>query len=337
MNQDATHLVEKRKLAVVLPVFNDWTSCIQLLAELDELAGKMSELSFELIIVDDGSTEEFSPQVFENHALRHTAAIRVLELECNMGHQRAIAIGLYEAAKGDYSLVAIMDCDGEDRPEDLQRLLEHHQAANVPIVVAARSKRSEGFVFEVFYALYRTLFKVLTGETIRFGNFSVLSPGAVRRLIHMPELWNNFPAATLKSRLELDSLPARRGLRFSGSSRMGISGLITHGLSAISVASERIFARVMIFSAVLGLATVAVALMLVWLRLTMHVSVPGPGWTSMAIGILTVIFSQIFIFFLLSIFLLLQARSNPALATSDIAERYVRRIIEIDLYDSART
>jgi glycosyltransferase involved in cell wall biosynthesis len=68
--------------------------------------------------------------------------IQLIRLANNLGHQRAIAIGLVIASSfEDIGAVVVMDADGEDRPEDVPRLLNAWGEEPNLIVVAQRSER----------------------------------------------------------------------------------------------------------------------------------------------------------------------------------------------------
>ncbi|MCA1652193.1 MAG: glycosyltransferase, partial [Acidobacteria bacterium] len=104
------------------------------------------------MIIDDGSGTRYEDEV---SALRCEAlrSIEILHLRSNLGHQRAIAIGLaYLEAERAPESVVVMDGDGEDRPEDVERLLRSlEQDGGERIVFAERTRRSEGLVFTVLY------------------------------------------------------------------------------------------------------------------------------------------------------------------------------------------
>ena len=78
--------------------------------------------------------------------LRAIGRVEVLHLRRNLGHQRAIAIGLafVEAERPRCRAVVLMDSDGEDAPEDVPRLVARcEQEGRRKIVFAERTKRSE--------------------------------------------------------------------------------------------------------------------------------------------------------------------------------------------------
>ena len=144
-------------------------------------------------------------------------SVEVMHLAVNLGHQRAIAVGLSLIAhRDDIGTVVVMDSDGEDRPEDIDTLLA--AAAQHPdhVILAQRTQRSESVGFRTGYLAYKALFRLLTGRVIDFGNFCLLPMPVVRRLAHMPDLWNNLAAAIMRSRLRRIAVPTVRGLRHAG-------------------------------------------------------------------------------------------------------------------------
>src|SRR5512135_1031465 len=108
------------RLAIVTPVYNDWESLHELVRRLDAVAGTLPDAAFDVIAVDDGSTAPLPPAFLADARLARLGRVDVLHLASNLGHQRAIAVGLTEAdARGLYAAVIVMDSDGEDRPEDV--------------------------------------------------------------------------------------------------------------------------------------------------------------------------------------------------------------------------
>jgi hypothetical protein len=179
----------------------------------------------------------------------------VLHLRCNLGHQRAIALGLYHAHEFTRAeAVVVMDGDGEDRAEDLPALLEEFErGGRREAVFAARTRRMESLTFQFFYHVYRILHHVLTGVEVRVGNFSVMPRLALTRLMAVSDLWNHYAAAVYRARLPRRLLPLARGKRLEGRSRMNFVSLLIHGLAAISVFSDQVSARLLAASAVFAL------------------------------------------------------------------------------------
>jgi hypothetical protein len=278
-----------KKIVIVSPVFNDWHSY----GELIERIGRLDEIKNHevcAIAVDDCSPEQADATLLCARK-GHLADVRIVRLACNMGPMRAIAVGLVEASKVPGIQAAIvMDADGEDLPDDVLKLMAVWNENPNRIVVAKRAERSEGVVFKLFYSLYKLLFRMLTGQIINFGSFSLIPRNALQSLIHNPAIWNNLPAAITRSRLPYIELATQRGTRFEGKSRMNFSSLVIHGLSGISVYTDVLFLRVIMTMGVF--ATLVLMGIVVILVIKFATNWATPGWASIVIGSLMMLLLQ---------------------------------------------
>jgi glycosyltransferase involved in cell wall biosynthesis len=232
-------------VAIVVPVYRDWESCSILCRLIDEACGNIPEARVRLLLVDDGSPER--DELWDRFAPQNLQSIEVLRLRRNVGHQRAIAIGLchvYQNVK--CHAVMVMDGDGEDRPTDSVRLIQ--QAIQQPklIVFAERCKRLESRTFRMGYVLYRLLHLTLTGVSVRVGNFSIVPFSTLSCLVCMPELWNHYAGAVFKSKLPFQTIPMDRGKRYRGQSHMNLVALVNHGMSGIATFHDAVATRILI-------------------------------------------------------------------------------------------
>lgn len=295
------------KVRIVIPVYNDWRSFRILLRELDRA---MSEIPARIFVtaVNDGSTEKPEPDLHQIADLHHIEGAEIIHLAGNVGHQRAIAIGLCQAVKDDdFDAVLIMDSDGEDPPRMIERLIRCAEDRANFCVVAQRRKRTETFFFRLSYLLYKATFKLVTGKTINFGNFSLLSRNYARRLVMVSDLWNNLPAAILRSRLPIISVPIDRGRRYADSSRMNFTSLIVHGLSGISVYADTIFVRLLVLTMFLFVFDAISVATVLTLRLFFPTHAT-PGWATTVTFGLAIILLQVFFTALSSILMVLNSR-----------------------------
>lgn len=281
----------RRRIGIVVPVFNDWPSFAQLLREIANQQ-ELRTYDLSVIAVDDCSFNQPDPASLDYPG---SIKLRVVRLASNLGAMRAIAVGLVVAAEnGEFDAVIVMDSDGEDRPEDIGRLLVAWEEQPNRIVVARRAERSEGFVFKSFYLFYKLIFRLLVGQTINFGSFSLLPSRAVQALVHTPAIWNNLPAAVIRSRFPYLQLETKRGQRFAGKSSMNFVSLCVHGVSAISVFTDLVLLRLMI--AMIGIATLTMLAMLVVVAIKLGTNWAIPGWASYVGGSLVIIFVQSLLF-----------------------------------------
>ncbi|MFP6580970.1 MAG: glycosyltransferase [Candidatus Hydrogenedentota bacterium] len=244
-------------IVVLVPVYNDAENFDILVRELDEALCNCGS-SITVVAVDDGSSEPLALDAKGWNA-QCISEVRCLRLRGNLGHQRAIAIGLsYVHQHIACEAVLVMDADGEDNPTDAARLVERiRELQHSSIVFAERTKRSEGHAFLFFYKLYKILVRILTGHSVRVGNFSIIPFAQLDRLVIRPELWTHYAATVYLVRTPRDLIPTKRGVRWAGKPTMNFVALVTHGLSAISVFGATVGVRLTILS--MGASLISVA------------------------------------------------------------------------------
>lgn len=245
----STPEAEPALVTILTPVFEDWESLAILLTKIDETLSDTSTKAH-IVVVDDGSNTGQSANQTPCRQFQNIRSVRIIRLRANLGHQRAIAVGLswLNDQKVDTPVV-VMDSDGEDSPSDIPKLLTvYAEHRGTRAVFAARSKRSESLAFVFFYHLYKLIHLILTGKPVKVGNFSVIPPQALGRAVVMSELWNHYAATLFKSRFPVALFYTPRGKRIAGRSSMNIYSLATHGLSGLSVFGELVGVRLLMLS-----------------------------------------------------------------------------------------
>lgn len=318
---------ELKRVLFVIPVFNDWASLRTLLEHLDLVLDKHG-MCAEVLAVDDASIIP-AKDIVDQLNLIAIQCVSLLKLKRNLGHQRAITIGLaYAEANCSADMVAIMDSDGEDTPEDVIRLIDACTEADCSkIVFARRSQRSESWLFKFFYRAYCFAYRLLTGFDIRVGNFSVIPFEVIPRLLVVSEIWNHYAAGILKSKLPHFEIPTRRGYRYHGKSSMNFTSLVIHGLSAISVHGETVGVRLLMASfGLMGFLT-AVLFTVIGVRFMTNLAIPG--WASYLVVALFSVILQVFIISLSFIFLVLIGRNNTSFLPKRDYHHFVLTLEEI--------
>jgi glycosyltransferase involved in cell wall biosynthesis len=310
------------RVRVITPVYNDWVSFSKLLQELDRVAADPS-LRLYVSAIDDGSTESAAGSLGPVLSLRHLVGVEIVHLKLNVGHQRAIAVGLCMAADdSDSDAVIVLDADGEDPPDAIPLLLAASNLEEAVSVVAQRRRRRESLAFRISYRAYKSFFLLLTGKTIDFGNFSLHSTKAVQRLTLLPDLWNNLAAAILRSKIPLLSVPVDRGRRYAGTSKMNYISLVVHGFGFISAYADTIFVRLLALSAGLVALTMLSSLVLLILRIFVP-KLATPGWATTIVFGLAIITLQLMMTALSSILMLLNNRVQRLIRPRDEWPSYV--------------
>jgi len=290
------------KLIVVTPVYNDWIAFEFLIDELSAFSLELG-LPIHLIAIDDCSTTSYcSSRPPESNSID----IELIKLGTNLGHQRAIAIGLCQAySHANFSGVVVMDSDGEDSARDIGQLVR--SSSGQPIIVAARKTRSESINFKIFYQIYRLMFVILTGRKIDFGNYMYIPASRLEPLVYMPELWNHLAASILKSKLPVEKVSIARAKRFFGSSKMNFNNLVLHGLGAMSVFTDLIFSRILFFLLIVVICLGLLIALVLYLKFWTAFAIPG--WATMSAGFLALGIMQSIFVILISVFTILSSRA----------------------------
>jgi len=272
------------RIVVVTPVFEDRVASSWL---FQELGATLGERLF-VVAVDDGSVRE--PVEFAALTAARVQGV-VIRLRRNVGHQRAIATGLAFVADQmpEARRVVVMDSDGEDLPSSISTLLAGLDDPTVDVVVAQRKSRVESLRFKALYVLYKWLFRLLTGRKIGFGNFMAMNYNGLRRLASMGELGTHVAGTVLLSRLRWKPCPLDRGPRYAGHSMMSFVGLVLHGFRGLMIFAEDVLVRVggvCVLVASLSLLGTSAAIVL------KSIGYATPGWFSVTLGILLLVFLQ---------------------------------------------
>jgi glycosyltransferase involved in cell wall biosynthesis len=170
-------------LSVVIPCMNEEEVLREtnhrLVAVLDGIS-----LNFEIVYVDDGSTDSTANLLREMQA--HDPRIRVIRFSRNFGHQVAITAGL-EHACGD--AVAIIDADLQDPPEVLLDFVAKWMDG-YDVVYGVRTERAGETAFKLWTAKFFYRFMSHLSDTripLDAGDFRLMDRRVVSALLSMPE------------------------------------------------------------------------------------------------------------------------------------------------------
>ena len=287
----SSHLTDKRNLNIIIPSFNDWAALEKLLLLIDEIA-LPQDIHLEVLIVDDYSTQPI-PDSLAHQEYRQIRAVNILRLLRNLGHQRAIVVGLcYVYQNLECDLVVVMDGDGEDNPFEIERLLNaSEKTGNKTIIFAKRIKRSEGKTFKVFYFIYQQLFRLLTGRKIKVGNFSLLPAFVLKNVVVISEIWNHYSSGIHRSRIPYLEVNVPRTKRLDGQPKMNLVSLITHGLSSIAVYGDLVGTRILLAIVMLSVLLLLALCLVVLIRFLTDLAIPG--WATYVFGLLLISFLQL--------------------------------------------
>jgi hypothetical protein len=272
-------------LWLVSPLYLDVESYLRLRREVREALTPLQGTFARVIHVAVDDSGGFDREVTE---LLKLDDVRVVYPPFNLGHQRALVYGLRSLAEEieDRDYVVTLDADGEDRPSDVIRLLAPLLEAPDDlrcVSIARRTKRHEALPFKVLYLLFRILFRSATGVIIRSGNFAAYRGWLARRLLFHPHFDLCYSSVFISLNVAAHFIPAERGLRFAGRSRMSYAKLLMHGVRMLLPFTDVIAIRALVGFAVVFGASLAV--LLGSSLMAASGSWPLPQWASVAASV----------------------------------------------------
>lgn len=242
---------EFRLLTVIVPMLNEAETVDTFYGRLcDALDG----LPWEMVAVDDGSTDETIPRL--RALAEQDPRVRVVCLARNFGHQAALTAGLDHAA-GD--VVVTIDADLQDPPELIRSLLSRwHEGVDVVHAVRDTRAGEPWWRLALIRSFYRVFGRFAEIESIgNSGDFRLLDRRAVEVLDRMPERNRFLRGMTVWLGFEQDKVVYQRDARYAGETKYPLgklAQLALDGIVSFSVVPLRI-------AAVVGLVVSAVALL----------------------------------------------------------------------------
>lgn len=308
-----------KKVYCLMPVYNDWESFSILISKIHKLSITCDKYYFHILAVNDGSTENVNYDKVD-------LPTSIIDLKINIGHQRAIAVGIQyvfnEIKEFDY--LAIMDSDGEDNPDDLLLLIEKAEKEKNKIIFAQRKKRHESLLFKASYFIYKNLFNFLTGQKISFGNFSIIPKELIQKVAYQKDIWNHYSGGIIQSKIPFDKILLNRGKRYKGFSKMNFNNLILHGLSSISVYFDYLTLKILRFSFYGILLCFVTALVILIKKYITGTAISG--WASSLMLIVIGIVIQLFSVTLIVLLMQLSSRKNVDAPNSIIYKDFIDEI-----------
>src|SRR6201994_378248 len=264
-------------VSVVAPVYNEDATIDEFYARV---CAALDALPFELVLVDDGSTDG-TPMKLEALAAGDPR-VHVVYLSRNFGHQTALTAGL-DHARGN--AVVMLDAALQDPPELISTMLDHWRAG-CDVVYAVREQRAGESRFKLttarwFYHLFGKLAQVELRNNS--GDFRLLDRRALDALLAMRERNRFLRGMTVWVGYTQAAVPYKRDARYAGETKYTLSKMLRFSLDAISSFSHRPLQLATLLGFVIStLAFIAIPVVIVLRLLGSYL----PGFSSLTIAVL---------------------------------------------------
>ncbi len=224
-------------ISLVIPVYNEEHNLDPL---LDRLLPILENVKYELVFIDDGSTDNTFTKLKElSKENRHIKAVRLMR---NFGHQMALSCG-YSLAKG--SAVISLDADLQDPPEAIPEMIEKWNKG-ADIVYARRKVRTSDSFFkrntaQLFYRFINFLSDTPIPSDV--GDFRLLDRKVVDFLNELPEQSRFLRGLVAWGGFTSDYVFFEREKRHAGHTHYTLSKMLnfaTEGITSFSLKPLRI-------------------------------------------------------------------------------------------------
>ena len=217
-----------KQITIITPCYNESVIVVDFLRRIEGVLARLP-YSFCIVVVNDGSTDDTLSLLKGFGFTAPNIFLNILELDHNVGHQVAIYRGLSFARAFDCQYFIIMDSDGQDSVEAIPLILDKLDADIVHVV---RGKRNESLSFQLFYKVYKVIFRLITGKQMNFGNFCLISRPVLEMAV--ASSFTHFPVFLSKQRCIVRSIVVERESRIGGESKMGFTKLVGHAFRSFA-------------------------------------------------------------------------------------------------------
>lgn len=212
------HKYFNQKLSIVIPVLNEAES----LKELNNRIIKViSNFDYEIIYIDDGSTDSSFEIITELH--QQNQKIKAIQFRRNFGKSAALATGFKEAS-GD--LIITMDADLQDEPSEIPNLIKKIDEG-YDLISGWKKERKDRLIKLVSSKIFNFTVSIFTGIKLHDFNcgFKIYKKEVIKNIDVYGELHRFLPVLAHQKGYRIGELKVKHNERKFGKSKFGKFGL----------------------------------------------------------------------------------------------------------------
>ncbi|HAA57373.1 MAG TPA: glycosyltransferase, partial [Myxococcales bacterium] len=221
-------------ISVVIPFYRAEDCVDELYRRLKESIETITE-DFEIILVEDCGGDRSWPKI--EALCQQDKRVKAVQFSRNFGQHYGITAGL-DLCDGDW--VVVMDCDLQDRPEEIPRLYEKAQEG-FDVVLAERADRQDRFLKILTSRLFFRVFNFLSDLKYNgdVGNFRIISRRVVDAIRPIREQLRFFGGMVEWAGFPTTSIPVKHAARFAGTSTYTLRKMLNLSLHFIVAYSDK--------------------------------------------------------------------------------------------------
>ena len=243
--------------SIIVPVLNITDSLVELSNRIDEVM-KTRNYSFEIIFIDDGSTDVNTLKTMKKIQASSSIDVTIVSFFKNFGQQAGILAGI-KLAKGNYLIT--MDGDLEHRPEDLFSLIDKQQEGNFDVVFGNFKEKTHGAIKKFFSFIYTSIERKILQypEGTKRSAFWVMKRAVGEEVLKFNTLNPSLSILIIKVTNRIGSAEIVQGKRGEGESAYTVSKLIFLA-SSLFINNSGIFLRSFLFFGLISLLLVVLGM-----------------------------------------------------------------------------
>lgn len=203
-----------KSISIVVALYNEAGN---IKALLEQTAAALQNLTYELILVDDGSTDD-SVAVIKQYLQPH---MKLVILRKNYGQSAAMAAGI-DAATGEF--IATMDADLQNDPSDIPFMLDKMIAEDWDLVAGIRANRQDNVIRKIPSRIANKIIRTTTGVTLHdYGcTLKVFRRDIAKNLGLYGDMHRFIPVLAAVQGTKMTEVPVKHHPRIHGESKYGM-------------------------------------------------------------------------------------------------------------------
>lgn len=272
----------RRRIAYVLPVYNEEENIAVFHAALVEATTQRPDLDFEFVYVDDGSRDASLERLVELRAA--DPRVTVVQFSRNFGHQLAVTAGLDLFADGGADAVVVMDTDLQDPPRVSLEMIQRWEEGVEVVYAQRRTRKDTPFKRATAWGFYWALDRLASIQIPRnVGDFRLMDAKVVAEVSRYREHDRFLRGIVAHVGFRQEALLFDRDERFAGETGYPLKKMLSFAASGILGFSTTPLKMISRLGYAISLLSVLLAVYVLFIRL-FRPDESVPGWAFLGVG-----------------------------------------------------
>lgn len=227
-------------ISIICPFYNERPNLKELFERLQACTQNLQE-PWEIVFVDDGSTD--GGGIYIEELIGSHPKMRLVQLEKNSGLTAAFWAG-FEEARGE--ILATLDSDLQNPPEEIPRLVELIQTSGADIVTGVRQVRRDGWVKKLSSKIANHIRRSVTKDTMQDVGCSlrIFKRQTLSAFLPYKGMHRFFLVIAEAEGFKIEQVSVNHALRVGGKSKYGFWNRLIGPLTDLFVVKWLLFRKV---------------------------------------------------------------------------------------------